>query len=104
MFSNVLQLLLQPHSLSFDGDAIIFECRYSRSVHTNSDMSVSRPDPDVTSSHGDLTYNMNIVPGKVGGESVINITPNHNVAGIGARYVNLIIMLPTPMKFINYIT
>ena len=49
-------------------------------------MPVSRPDPDVTSSHGDLTYTMNIVPGEVGGESVIEITPNHNVAGIGARY------------------
>ena len=48
-------------------------------------MPVSRPEPDVTSSHGDLTYKMKIVPGKVGGESVINITPNHNVAGIGAR-------------------
>ena len=72
-------------------------------MHANSDMSVSRSDPDVTSSHGDLTYNMNIVPGKVGGESVIKITPNHNVAGIGARYVYLIQMLPTLMKFMIYL-
>ena len=48
-------------------------------------MPVSRPDPDVTSGRGELTYNMNIVPGKVGGESEIVISPNHNTAGIGAR-------------------
>ena len=54
-------------------------------VYANSDMSVSRPDLEVTSSHGDLTYNMKINPGKVGGESEIVITPNHNVAGFGAR-------------------
>ena len=54
-------------------------------MHANSDMSVSRPDLEVTSNHGDLTYNMKINPGKVGGESEIVITPNHNVAGFGAR-------------------
>ena len=53
-------------------------------------MPVSRPDPDVTSSNGDLTYNMKIrqfayseKPGS--GESEIVISPNHNLAGIGAR-------------------
>ena len=55
-------------------------------VHVNSDVLVSRPDPESVTGHGDLTYNMNIAPGVVGGESVIKITPNHNMPGIGARY------------------
>ena len=49
-------------------------------------MPVSLPDPESVTGHGDLTYNMNIAPGVVGGESVIKITPNHNMPGIGARY------------------
>ena len=34
---------------------------------------------------GDLTYSMNIDAGFVGGNSVITISPNHNISGIGAR-------------------
>ena len=34
---------------------------------------------------GELTYNMSIAAGNVGGNSVITITPNHNIPGIGAR-------------------
>ena len=71
---------------SFDEDAIVFECRYARTVNANSGVSVYRPYIEPISDHGDLTYNMNIVPGEVGGESVIELFPNHNVAGIGARY------------------
>ena len=34
---------------------------------------------------GELTYSMNIDAGVVGGNSVVTISPNHDIAGIGAR-------------------
>ena len=42
-------------------------------------------DEQTISGIGKLTYNMNIATGAVGGSSVITISPNNNISGIGAR-------------------
>ena len=50
-----------------------------------SSSTVETGDEGVTVGSGDLAYSMNIDAGFVGGNSVISITPNHNISGIGAR-------------------
>ena len=49
-------------------------------------MTISTLDDEQTvTGNGDLTYSMNVVAGVVGGNSVVTITPNNNISGIGAR-------------------
>ena len=48
-------------------------------------MTVMSLGDETIAANGRLTYNMSIAPGIPGGKSVITITPNHNISGIGAR-------------------
>ena len=47
-------------------------------------MTITAQDGAITG-NGDLTYSMSIDEGVVGGNSVITISPNHNISGVGAR-------------------
>ena len=72
--------------LSFAEGSIKFQCRYPRTVIASSDMTVSgSADDETITGIGKLTYNMNIAAGTVGGNSVITISPNNDISGIGAR-------------------
>ena len=74
-------------SFRFSEDSILFQCRYSRSVSISSEFTVSPSSDDPITGHGDLTYSMNVDAGSLGGNSVVTISPNHKISGIGARLV-----------------
>ena len=72
--------------LSLVDDSILFKCRYARTVSATSEMTIATSAESAEAiGSGDLTYSMNIDAGVVGGNSVISISPNHNISGIGAR-------------------
>ena len=70
---------------SFGEGTIEFQCRYSRSVSVNSDLTVAAAPTGPTIGTGDLTYEMNVDGGSLGGTTNITISPNHNIAGISPR-------------------
>ena len=70
---------------SFGADSIEFQCRYSRSVSANSDMAVDAPIFGPVVGTGDLTYNMEVNPGPLGGNTYITISPNHSISGISPQ-------------------
>ena len=55
-------------------------------MSATSDITVHSVEDDTITGIGQLTYNMNITAGAVGGNSEVTISPNNNIAGIGARY------------------
>ena len=73
------------HIFSFGADSIVFQCRYSRSVSSNSDIVLDAPTSGPIVGNGDLTYNMQVNPGVLGGNTYITISPNHNLSGISPR-------------------
>ena len=70
---------------SFADGSIRFECRYARTVTATSSMSLGSAADETISGNGELTYKMEIAAGVVGGNSVVTISPNNNIPGIGAR-------------------
>lgn len=72
--------------LSFADDSVEFQCRYARTVTATSDITII-PVPNRFFNTGDLTYNMVINAGSLGGNTDVTITPNHNLAGITPRYL-----------------
>ena len=73
------------NNFSFGADSIVFQCRYSRSVNANSDITVNAPISGPIVGTGDLTYNMEVNPGVLGGKTHITISPNHNLSEISPR-------------------
>jgi len=61
---------------SFAESSVIFQCRYSRSINVDDQMTVESLQPEV--GRGDLTYSMDITAGALGGTTTDQITPNHN--------------------------
>ena len=47
-------------------------------------MTITAQDGAITG-NGDLTYSMSVDAGYVGGNSVVTISPNHSISGVGAR-------------------
>ena len=70
---------------SFGADSIVFQCRYSRTVSADSDTTVDGPISGPIVGTGDLTYNMQVNPGLLGGNTFITISPNHHLSGISPR-------------------
>ena len=70
--------------LSLVDDSILFKCRYARTVSATSEMTIAVSGESAIGS-GELMYSMYIDAGNVGGNSVVTISPNHDIAGIGAR-------------------
>ena len=65
---------------------MVFQCRYSRSINVDDQMTVESPQPEV--GRGDLTYSMEIIAGALGGTTRVQITPNHSFGDeVGARLV-----------------
>ena len=65
---------------------MVFQCRYSRSINVDDQMTVESPQPEV--GRGDLTYTMAITAGALGGTTRVEITPNHSFGDeVGARLV-----------------
>ena len=73
---------------SFGPNSIDFQCHYSRSVSANSDITVNAPISGPIVGTGDLTYNMEVNSGTLGGLTHITIAPNHNISGISPRLVS----------------
>ena len=48
-------------------------------------MTVSQQSSDAIVGDGDLTYSMEIVAGALGGNTVVTVSPNHNLSSVGAR-------------------
>ena len=81
---------------------MVFQCRYSRSINVDDQMTVESPQPEV--GRGDLTYSMAITAGAPGGTTRVQITPNHNFGDeVGARSVLIIYGLPLSGTLIIYL-
>ena len=93
-----MQILLKPIILSFAEDAVVFQCRYSRSINVDDQITVESPDqPEV--GRGDLTYSMAIAAGALGGTTTVQITPNNNFGDeVGARSVLFVYRRGDSMK------
>ena len=72
-------------SIKLAEDAIQLQCRYARSVSANSDVTVGPAPTGPTIGSGDLTYNMNVVAGTLGGTTQVTISPTFTVEGISPR-------------------
>ena len=71
---------------SFAENSIVFQCKYSRTVAVDDTMTVSQDEPVVGT--GDLTYSMDVTVGALGGNTQVEITPNHSFGSqVGARLV-----------------
>ena len=70
---------------SFGGDAIEFECRYSRTVSANSDFSVNAPISGPFVGTGYLNYIMDVSSGILGGNTEVTVSPTHSISGISLR-------------------
>ena len=78
-------LLNDSASIMLAEDAIQLQCRYSRSVSATSDVTVGPAPIGPTIGSGDLTYNMDVVAGTLGGTTQVTISPNFSVDGISPR-------------------
>ena len=72
---------------SFAENSIVFQCKYSRTVSVSDTMTVESQDESVVGT-GDLTYSMAVTVGQLGGNTQVQITPNHSFGSqVGARFV-----------------
>ena len=71
--------------LRFSEDTIELQCRYARSVSANSVLTIGPAASGPTVGTGDLSYNMDVVAGSLGGNTQVTISPNFSVAGISPR-------------------
>ena len=72
---------------SFAENSIVFQCKYSRTVAVDDTMTVESQDEPVVGT-GDLTYSMDVTVGALGGNTQVEITPNHSFGSqVGARLV-----------------
>ena len=69
-------------SFSFAEDSIEFKCRYSRTVNTNSQMTVGPFPTQPIIGEGDFDYTMDVQVGSLGGTTNVSINANHNFDGI----------------------
>ena len=72
-------------SISFGQDPILLQCRYARTVSANSDVTINAPISGPMVGSGDLTYDMVIIAGALGGNTQITISPNHHLTGVSPR-------------------
>ena len=72
-------------SISFGQDPILLQCRYARTVSANSDVTVDAPTSGPMIGTGNLTYDMVIVAGALGGTTQVTISPNHHLTGVSPR-------------------
>ena len=72
---------------SFAEESVVFQCRYSRAVNVEQEMTVgSNQQPEV--GRGDLNYSMSTTVGSLGGTTEVRIEPNHSFGDeVGARLV-----------------
>ena len=85
---------------SFAEDAILFQCHYSRNVTVDQEMTVAGSGVDdgtgdgtivgLATGIGDFTYTMSISAGDLGGNTDVQITPNHNFENVIPRLVTSI--------------
>ena len=85
MCTGVIIEIFIKDFFSFGADSIVFQCRYARSVNADSDTTVNASISGPIVGTGDLTYNMKVNPGVLGGDTHITISPNHNLSGITPR-------------------
>ena len=65
--------------LSFAEESVQFQCRYSRTVNTDATFEIVptfQPQPVI--GYGQLSYEMNVVAGDLGGNTIVTISPNHS--------------------------
>ena len=67
---------------SFAEDSIEFQCRYSRTVNTNSQMTVGPFPTQPIIGEGNFDYTMDVQVGSLGGTTNVSINANHNFDGI----------------------
>ena len=70
---------------SFAEDSLLFQCQYGRVVSASSNLSISPETEGATIGQGNLSYNMEIDVGSLGGNSIVTISPNHSLTGIGVK-------------------
>ena len=70
--------------LSFAEDSIQFQCRYGRTINVESQMTMPTPQPQpvIGNYWGAFSYFMDAQVGDHGGNTIVNITANHNFDGI----------------------
>ena len=69
--------------LSFAEDSIQFQCRYGRTINVESQpMTIPTAQPQPVIGQGSFTYSMDVQVGDQGGNTIVNITANHNFDGI----------------------
>ena len=69
-------------SFSFAADSIEFQCRYARTVTSESTAVVPTAQPQPIIGTGELGYDMEVQLGGLGGNTRVNITANHNFDSI----------------------
>ena len=67
---------------SYADESVQFQCRYGRTINVESQMSVGVPQPQPVISEGNFSYTMDAQVGPHGGNTIVNISANHNFAGI----------------------
>ena len=66
-------------------ESISFVCRYQRMITTSTTSTVSDSEFDGATGEGNLSYDMAIQMGGLGGTTQVTISPNHQL-NINARY------------------
>ena len=78
---------------SFAEETIQFQCRYARTVTTDSTFDVSSLEPQTAVGNGMLAYDLNVNVGGLGGTSAATISPNHSFGSrIYPRWVKYILL------------
>ena len=64
--------------LSFSEETILFQCRYARTVNTDSNFEVPPFESQPVIGNGTLSYDIESAVGNLGGTTLITISPNHS--------------------------
>ena len=91
---NILQLIVFS---SLAENAIYFQCHYPREISVDQQTTITGGGTDdgtgdgttvgLAVGTGDFTYAMSINVGELGGNTEVEITPNHNFSGVAPRLV-----------------
>ena len=78
---------MNNYKLRFAEESVQFQCRYPRTVNTGSQMTLAPPPPQPIIGVRVFNYEMNIQVGSHGGDTIVSVNANHNIAGIVSRLI-----------------
>ena len=79
--TQILSLLL-----SFAENEIRFQCNYDRSINVDQSYQVVGDfQPQPVQGQGELSYNMEVISGELGGTTQVRVIPNHGLNQIAPK-------------------